>query len=174
MKLKFFLCPIIGLILFIGCIDEDIFDPTKEQLPNATKSGANTFGFLLNDQTWVPYADANKGIPISVIMNKDSVFMFSINLCNDKIKRDESLKIILKCIRPQLVKPISFTYIDNKLKLGCQVFDLDTDKLRLEITYIDFTKRIISGTFEITDVINACGNASINFKNGRFDCTFSN
>ena len=86
MKLKFILCLITGLILFNACNDESIFDPTTEQLPNATTSGANTFGFLLNDQTWVPYTDGNKGIPISVIMDKDSVFMFSINLCSDKIK----------------------------------------------------------------------------------------
>ena len=164
---------IIGFIILFSCNGEDVFNPINEQLLMVTTSGENSFGFLLNDQTWLPFIDNKRDKPISVIMDKDSIFMFSINLISDQINRNESLKIFLIYTKPEIIKPIGFTFIDNSLKVGCQVYDLNKDSLKFEITYIDFIKQIISGTFQISNVTNSCGTNSISITDGRFDCKFS-
>jgi hypothetical protein len=159
--------------MLLSCNDDFVFNPINEQLPKVTTSGENTFGFLFNGQTWVPFTDDNIGKPISVVMGKDSIFMFSINLKSDKIDRDESLKIFLKCNKPEIIKPLSFTFVDNNLQVGCQVYDCNENGILFEVTYIDFIKQIISGTFQIPKTINSCGDNSIIITDGRFDCQFT-
>lgn len=42
------------IVLSAGCkCKKDVTNP-KEQLPSATENGANTLGFLLNGEVWVP------------------------------------------------------------------------------------------------------------------------
>jgi hypothetical protein len=161
------------LISCISCNDDITFNPVNEPLPAATKTGANTFGFLLNDKTWLPYYDDNKMNPVDVEMDKDSLFMFSINLKIKKINRDESIKIFLPCTKPGNCKPVNFTFTNYNLKLGCQTFQLNTNNLTFEITCVDFVKQIISGNFEISGSISSCGNETIEITKGVFDCTFT-
>lgn len=68
-KIYYFLL-IVGLSLCISCNDDIDFDPVNEPLPLATTTGANTFGFLLNDKTWLPFIeDKNKNV-FSVVMDR--------------------------------------------------------------------------------------------------------
>lgn len=160
-------------LFFLSCEKEDPFDPTTEPLPPATTSGAHTFGFLLNGKTWLPhFADKSKN-PLIVSMDKDSVFMFSINLVNPSINRDESIKIFLQCNAPGPCVPIGFSYVDSYKRLGCEVYDLKMHNLQFEITRIDFSAQIISGQFQSLGAKDSCGEETIDITNGVFDCKFT-
>lgn len=161
------------VFFFLSCEKEDPFDPTKEPLPSATSSGAQTFGFLLNGKTWLPHTSDKKQIPLQVSMDSNSVFMFSINFINHSIFRDESIKIFLPCKAPGPCVPISFNFVDNYKRLGCTVYDLNTNNLQFEITRIDFSAQIISGHFQSPGAKDSCGEEIIDITKGVFDCKFS-
>lgn len=168
-----FLLLIIILAQFISCTDGEAFDPVNEPLPLATTTGANTFGFLLNDKTWLPYSEDKKLNPLNVVMDNDSTFMFSVNLESEKINRNESIKIFLRCSKPGPCIPSTFTFVNIKNKLGCHIFYLTNSNLQFEITRLDYSAQIISGNFEILGAVNSCGTESINITKGVFDCKFS-
>lgn len=168
-----FLLSIIILVQFVSCTDDEAFDPVNEPLPLATTTGANTFGFLLNDKTWLPFIEDKNQNALSVVMDNDSSFMFSVNLISDKIKRDEAIKIFLNCNKPGPCIPSTFTFVNIKNILGCHIFDLKNSNLRFEITRLDFNAQIISGNFEILEAVNSCSTESIIITKGVFDCKFS-
>jgi len=168
-----FLLLILILVQFIGCTDDEHFNPVNEPLPLATTTGANTFGFLLNDKTWLPYIEDKNQNPLSVIMDNDSSFMFSVNLISDKIKRNEAIKIFLNCNKLGPCIPSTFTFVNIKNKLGCHIFYLTNSNLQFEITRLDYNAQIISGNFEILGTVNSCSTESINITKGVFDCKFS-
>jgi hypothetical protein len=155
-KLSFLLLVII-LAQLTSCKDDEAFDPVNEPLPMATMIGANTFGFLLNDKTWLPFIEDENQNPLSVVMGSDSIFMFSVNLISDKIDRHESIKIFLNCNKPGPCNPIGFTFVNTKNVLGCHVFDLKNSNLQFEITHLDYNAQIISGTFQVLESENSCG-----------------
>lgn len=168
-----FLLLIIILAQFISCTDDEAFNPINEPLPLATTTGANTFGFLLNDKTWLPFIEDKNQNALSVVMDNDSSFMFSVNLISDKIKRDEAIKIFLNCNKPGPCIPSTFTFVNIKNKLGCHIFYLTNSNLQFEITRLDYNAQIISGNFEILGAVNSCDTESINITKGVFDCKFS-
>ncbi len=169
----FSLILISSLFQFISCTDEVVtFNPINEPLPQATKTGANTFGFLLNGKTWLPYSDDKSKKTINVLMRKDSSFQFFINLASDNIKRDETLEIFLQCNKPGPCSNLTFLFIDSRKSLGCKVFSPNKN-LSLEITHLDFAQQIISGNFKVDGEINGCGDDKITITNGVFDCKFT-
>lgn len=167
-----FLLLILILVQFIGCTDDQHFDPINEPLPLATTTGANTFGFLLNGKTWLPFAEDKNLSPLSVSMGSDSIFMFSVNLISDNILRNEAIKIFLKCNNLGPCLPSTFTFVNSKNLLGCNIFDLKNNSLKFGITRLDYNAQIISGDFEVLGV-NSCGTETINITKGVFDCKFS-
>jgi hypothetical protein len=171
-KIYYFLL-IVSLSLFISCNDDIDFDPVNEPLPMATTTGVNTFGFLLNDKTWLPYIEDKNKNALSVVMDSDSIIMFSVNLISDKVNRNETIKIFLNCNKQGSCIPSTFTFVDTKNILGCHVFDLRNSNLQFEITRLDYGAQIISGNFEIPGAVNSCGTESINITKGVFDCKFS-
>jgi hypothetical protein len=168
-----FLLLVITLIQFVSCTNDEDFDPVNEPLPLATMTGANTFGFLLNDKTWLPFTEGKNQNPLSVVMDNDSIFMFSVNLICDKIDRHESIKIFLNCNKPGPCNPIGFTFVNTKNILGCHVFDLRNSNFQFEITRLDYSAQIISGYFQVLGAASSCGTEIINITKGVFDCKFS-
>jgi hypothetical protein len=168
-----FLLLIVILAQFISCTDDEPFNPVNEPLPLATTTGSNTFGFLLNGKTWLPYSEDKKLNPLNVVMDNDSTFMFSVNLKSEKINRNESIKIFLKCNKSGPCNPKSFTFVNTKNILGCHIFYLTNSNLQFEITRLDYNAQIISGNFEILGTVNSCSTESINITKGVFDCKFS-
>ncbi len=166
-----FLLLVIALAQFMSCKDDEHFDPVDEPLPLATTTGANTFGFLLNDKTWLPFIEDQNQNALSVVMDNDSIFMFSVNLISDKINRNEAIKIFLNCNKPGPCIPSTFTFVNIKNILGCHLFDLRNSSLQFEITRLDYGAQIISGNFQVLGA-TSCGTQIINITKGVFDCKF--
>ena len=148
-------------------------------LPPATQTGANTLGFLLNGQPWVPEGPNNLSIDYDPgfnngivgivayrkILNQDnSIFAFGIQ---------DSLNFMTfpKTIAVRKKAMAQFSYSDKNY---CDRNHYDTSVFRtgsLTITVLDKTKRIFSGTFNITLFNPKCGD-TIKITNGRFDMKF--
>jgi hypothetical protein len=160
-------------LLLCTCTEGEESDPYNQPLPTITTTGEHTFGFLLDGKSWIPGMDDITQKPINVVMDKDSIFMFSINLINKKFNRNEAIKIIFSCNMPGIIKSPYVTFVDSNLPLGCQLYTLTNKNLIFEVSYIDFEKQIISGTFEVGKAVNACNDREITVTDGRFDCKFT-
>ncbi|MRX46438.1 DUF6252 family protein [Pedobacter puniceum] len=151
------------------CKKGTVLPRSKEELPAITQTGANTFGFLLNGELWLP---------------KAPLLREKLDLTYDPTYKDGSFGIIANRYlsdTDQMELSIGLTGInkadryffnDNGIiyrstKSGCYYFEDRKVSGSLIITKIDLNNKFISGTFEFKLEKDGC--PTINATQGRFD-----
>lgn len=182
-KLPLYLC----LLLLTQCSkcknDPAPADPAG-QLPPATQSGANTFGFLLNGQPWTPSGnDSTPNYRVTYDPNyKGGNLVITVyrNLSNSKhsqymsfggvqISRPGTYVFTTSSIFPTPVLYSCYYYDDSKSS-PCDDFSTHpgtTTDGQLVITRLDLKQGIVSGTFHFTLAQPGCDTVKIT--KGRFD-----
>ncbi len=141
-----------------------------DRLPEATTTGANTFGCLLNGEVWINSA----GGLLNDNLNAD--YGAALDLLN--VGAQNTAGEIFQGITMSAVLPDIGTYALNHVSYGnrpepCsrnfteQNVPLDTDNF-LEVTRLDLQEGIVSGRFAFVLVDNICGD-TLRFTDGRFD-----
>lgn len=182
MKLLLFSTGVGFLILFSSC---------KKSLPEATQTGANTFGCFVNGKRWIPNGSHGLFVSIPALWgglerDRQGQFYFALSARKDPSvmsKEDESYDdIYLEASAPLHLGE----YIYNSNCNNCSWYCL-YDRLRIKVagiygdcystdsnhvgkinfTRIDTTLGIVSGTFEFR--ATSSSNKIISVTNGRFD-----
>lgn len=164
------------LAFLLFCLDGCFLFPdssTKETLPPATQTGANTFGCYVNGKVWLPKGNVG---PSNLDSSYDPTFdSGTFDIATYRILSEQNQQYIY-IFMTNLNKAGSYK-LDN-IKVGSATFDYSTqcnydrDSLVyrngfLEITKFDLSKGIISGTFEFTLHKQNCDTLKIT--QGRFD-----
>ncbi len=161
------------LALLLGCQKNG--PAPADQLPPATRTGANTFGCLLNGQPWTPSGyngTSNYSVVIDSAYHGGNVdvraYRYTDNLLQYFIFGGDGINRVGTYSLDTGPKSIFFT--DQHLPLACQNFESNAGQYRrgtLTITRLDLQAGIISGTFAFTLYQPGCD--SVRVTNGRFD-----
>lgn len=176
MKRYFF--PALLVLFFFSC-KKDI-----ETLPEATQTGANTFGAKINGENWGPL----KGgiVPTAPILearfgNSTSIFINARNF--SRTPRETEMEIYVAGITgpgtyafnqntaafPNHTASYAY-YVKRNLTLEDEWITSTAATGQITITRFDVAGRVVSGTFQFT--ANAqFGSSPINVTDGRFDVT---
>ncbi|WP_293297809.1 DUF6252 family protein [Pedobacter sp. UBA4863] len=152
---------------------KDSQNPSKEQLPAATQTGANTFGFLLNGEVWLPkgglldqkldlsYDPSYKRGTFNIIAKRyfDDGSFQSISISSFDISAIGTYPIAADKVTIYFNNTVSCSYHWNESS--------SSQNGTLVITKLDLTNKFISGTFEFKLEKNGC--PTINATQGRFD-----
>ena len=144
-------------------------------LPPATQSGKGTFGCKVNGEVWVPEAPPNF-TELNADYYKNEFFVSAFRHVQDKnIDSDISIHIRDSGWRGVGHYHLSSRYKTNWFALyGNNNCDYHTDTLntgKLIITHFDSIKRIVSGRFHFTAVLEQgnCEKDTFQVTDGRFD-----
>jgi len=148
-------------------------------LPPATQIGANTLGFLLNGVPWVPEGPNNLSIDYDPGFNNGIVSLVAYRQIQNTDNSVFALGIIDSLLFMSFPKSIlirngSLAQASFTDKEFCARIHFDTSVFRsgvLNVTRLDGTNKIFSGTFEIKLFNPNCGD-TIRITNGRFDLNF--
>ena len=169
---------LIVLVLVFACKnDDDDNTPEIDKLPPATQTGAGTFGCLVNGEAFV-----ETGTYFNCYYQfVDNEYYFALGAENDS--HNILRQIILGSNSAEIES-------NNSYELGCyeiphshygevsftnlmgDYFTCESEYGFLEITLLDFTNHIVSGTFEFDIEHPTTGNI-IEIRNGRFDTIFT-
>jgi hypothetical protein len=148
-------------------------------LPNATKEGKNTLGFLLNGVAWRPKGfngTANLSIDLDFNFNEGIFNIASYRTINTDTEQftigvSDSLNLInlphTFSIQPNSPFGVSYT------KGFCDYFSKDASTTAtgtLTLTKLDRSNRIISGIFNAS--LSKSGCQLVNITEGRFDMAY--
>jgi len=148
-------------------------------LPSATQHGANTVGFILNDNVWVPYRECSWfQNPCGKMMARMGYPYFDFQFARDNKGKSSSLVIATTGLA-------TITSAGNKIdSIGATFLSEDWDwdqgyynelirsGSKFIITRYDTVAEVISGEFEFIlreDIMNG---RTIVLKSGRFDFKF--
>jgi len=157
------------LLSLEGCF---LFPDPKETLPPATQTGANTFGFLLNGQVWLP--SGNDGYPnlsptYEPNFNGKPIFNISCyRYASNNERQDFGLGI--NGIYREGIYDVSVDSIASALftSKNCEYLYYDSLVYRRgTITITKLALPIISGTFNFVMYKPGCD--SVKITDGRFD-----
>ena len=180
MKTKILISILFGALLLVACKKPD--EPTEHLLPPLTHTGENTFGCYLDGELFV----ANKGSsmwsipPVSGSFNETEKLLDIQGRSEIGTTEDGSTKS----------HDVRFTVKDLN-DIGNYVLDIEIDKYlgymsyymgrcryyhdlnnpgTCEITYLDMTKNIIAGRFQMTLINPDCeADSLLHITHGRFD-----
>jgi hypothetical protein len=152
-------------------------DPHPEdQLPEATQTGANTIGFLVNGEPWTP-AGFDGSSNYSVAYDPNPYGILNLRTYRYPIpsgKNFESLQIFARNLRAAQtydIRDLVQTRITwNNTATGCEFNSDDPGtyhKGTLTITKLDLRAGIISGTFDFKLAKPGCD--TVRITHGRFD-----
>ena len=176
------------VMIFTGCL-KDLFD---EKLPEATKTGANTFGCKVNGKSWIP--DGSHGFFVSIpalsahIYQSQGRKFFYISARKDPSilnKEEDSYddmdfdvilpanpgEVIINetCSNCGLACPYSsLRFFVKGLTNGACYMTSFTHTGKIQFSRIDTLNRIVSGRFEFSAIDNNTAK-TINVTDGRFD-----
>ena len=151
-------------------------------LPPATEEGKNTLGFLLNGQPWKPQGNSGIG---NLSIDFDSGFNNGILgiVAYRTLSSSDKTQFILGIADSLNFKTAPFTLVIMKKSIGglsfstssyCDILHTDTtiyETGKINITKLDRTSRIISGTFEGVLFKQICGD-TVRITDGRFDMKY--
>ena len=173
------------MFCFAKCEKEKPIDSTNNDvpgLPPATQVGANTFGFLLNGQPWVPSGNNGSGNNLSIDYDlgiRNGVIGIGAYKILPNLPNDEffglgywSLNTINAPITINLndtTQSVCYFLTTSNCWLVSNYSDVTTSG-NLYFDLYDKTKRIIAGRFEFT--LDKLGCPTIKITNGRFDFKF--
>ena len=187
--MRFALAVGLGLLLLTSCIKSG----TGTGLPEATQKGANTFGFLLNDNVWIPKGSVSGASRLFMEYDPtlDGIGYLRISAYN--LKDTETFKG--NSYFDLYVSPIDglgmYEADPSDGFPGAQYTNIIADESMcayrngvidgfVNITKLDTEARIISGTFEFTLTATDCypeeqncpACEDIKITDGRFDMSY--
>ena len=156
--------------------------PDSNGLPAATQEGKNTLGFLLNGQPWKPQGNSGTG---NLSIDFDPGFNNGIMgiAAYRTISATDKTQFGLGIVDSLNFKNAPFTLLIKKKSLGglsfstksyCDILHVDSiiyENGRINVSKLDRTNRIVSGTFEGILYKQICGD-TIKITEGRFDMKF--
>lgn len=166
------------LLSFINCRDNDDKEINPNILPEATQTGANTGGALINEKVWVSSTVRTTNMQSPAYTEMETYYdqggKFRFNLGLKQINGEEYIKIRISS--SEALK-LNFPYVISneewnsafyaKGTFGSVYFTNQNYKGTMTITKFSKDKPFISGTFEFQAIDND-GNI-INVTSGRFD-----
>lgn len=185
--MKYFLL-ILSLATLLSChrsSDED--SSSQNQLPEATQTGANTAGCLVNGKIILPrgqkpqsgpilaaqYQYLDGGYHFGLSINDISGALKGINIASDNITFEEGKKYTLsQKMNNNLINAYgSYTFSELNSPYLIYYYTTQLQTGELKITHLDTTKFIISGTFWF-DAVNENGE-KVEVREGRFDVHYA-
>ncbi len=180
---------LLSVLILVSC-QKDKWLEKYPGLPDATRTGSNTAGCLLNGEVWVADKDyfwADRAVYAQYGDNhsigKDQKFILrldrEISFNDNELEIDERINITLKPLKNVGKQKysnfekfeIEFGAI-NKGK-GVKIYALDTRvEPFLNITRLDTVKKVISGTFDFRLKERDDINDTIRLSKGRFDAFY--
>lgn len=170
---------VVSTLALVGCI---ILFESCQELPEASQTGAGTFGMLLNGKAWrgdgalslnpittAYYLPSSKGLKISCIVNRQSGAQEKLDLIVTDLTQSGKYSFGNFPSKKSSYDSTRFWYDDNQ-KDAFKLKDGLTNSI--ELTKFDTVKKIVSGTFMV-DLANR-KNDIIKVTNGRFDLEFTN
>lgn len=172
-------CLILLLTTTLACHNDDDDNPPVDpvnQLPEATQTGAGTFGCLLDGEVFLPGNVPNKLDCVYQIVNGGYYFSLQGS------KRDSNnnvIRISLNTKKMEIQQNETYILLENadRSVYGSYFFNTDfsyTNEIHtgeLTITKLDFNNHIVSGTFWF-DVKDSNGVVH-QIREGRFDVRFT-
>ncbi|TMM28584.1 hypothetical protein FDT66_13335 [Polaribacter aestuariivivens] len=173
---------LIGIVFSIhSCSEKNETELTPlEQLPKATKVGANTAGCLVNGEAFLPKGFFPSGNLICYFINQEN---FSLDIANKDNSNINSVFIAVENLNLTINKVINLNTVrsfnDSKFAEYTIFRDNGNDEKytttpqitgELIITHHDYNNAIISGTFWF-DAINNIGE-KVEVREGRFDMKY--
>jgi hypothetical protein len=166
---------LLGALLGLSQCQKPAVKP-EDQLPPATRTGANSFGCLVNGEVWTPSGNnstSNYTITVDPTFHGGNVdihaYRYTDNLFQSLIFGGDSIPARAGVYSLDK-NPRSIYFIDKNLAPSCQYFYGDPGEYRrgsLTITRLDLQAGIIAGTFSFTLYTPGCD--SIRVTQGRFD-----
>lgn len=169
------------LLVVIVCFTTCKKDGASTTLPEATQEGKNTMGMKVNGEVWTPYAECGFGqnpcgaISLEYHTPYTKAYYLSFggsrkyNGINGQLVVASITSIPLTIIGDKY-DSLNISYTDYASLSGWKTYNKSSkSKGNFIITKLDFSKEIISGTFNCTLYY---GNDSIVITDGRFDCKF--
>ena len=169
------------ITLLVSCGSDDNDNSTQNpvnQLPEATQTGENTFGCLLDGEAFIPSGGTN---PLDCVYQfVDGGYYFSLQ--GNRRDDDNNLeRISLSTNAKELQEGQTYQLLtkDSGNVFGAffmndtpQTFtDGEENTGELKITHLDLTNQIISGTF-FFDIVDRNGDLR-EIREGRFDMEFT-
>lgn len=145
-----------------------LFSCTKDKLTKPTQTGANTFSCKINGKVYVAKTSlfspgltgGLRGAPGKYTFDVEAVVYSSGNKDNYTIGISSGPGISVGAY------PVSSGYVDPNTGYYIRY---NPNNATINFTYIDYTQRIISGTFSFTAVNTTNANDVISVTDGRFD-----
>ena len=164
-------------IITLSSCDKDPYQDGTPELPPITMEGKNTLGFLLDGKVWVPYQESSGPFNPTIDFGIDgTVFIGGARLIRDNdINQKISISIDLKDGEkryPINIESNIFYFINNKnIGWKCNEYLNNSNESFLNITKLDWTDKIIAGTFEFPMMVSGCQD-TVSITEGRFDLKF--
>lgn len=184
------------LLLAIGCTwllscTKDPGGPTQKDLcpwPEITAEGLNTFGCKINGKEWVPCVDIYalavglQRIECTLRESDGSNFLSMILTHSIQDTENDTLESLIIGLKPLKQGHNLISNLDySKLQFGqifesgqssntWKTFDSDVQNY-FEVTRLDTSQNIISGTFEFT-LLSDDKQDTLHFTSGQFDVTY--
>jgi hypothetical protein len=157
-----------------SCHKDPYQDGTPE-LPPITMEGKNTLGFLLDGKVWVPYQESSGIFTPTLEFKMDgNVLRGGARLKSKDI--DQHFSITIQVENEEIIQIdsnyVGVFFINNKnTGFSCNEYRNSTNTSYIIISKLDWTNRIIAGTFEFPMMVNGCKD-TLTIKDGRFDLKF--
>ncbi|CAA0255622.1 conserved hypothetical protein [Tenacibaculum maritimum] len=170
---------LIGILLttFLSCSQKEVPTLTPlQQLPKATKVGANTAGCLVNGEAFLPKGHFSTGNLTCYFINQNN---FSLIISERDDSFSKSIVIGIDSLTLKINKIINLdTERTSDSRYGEFIISNINDSYsttpeitgELVITHHDYDKAIISGTFWF-DAVNNAGE-KVEVREGRFDMKY--
>ena len=175
------------LVFVLSCKKEDISFPG---LPDATRTGANTAGCLLNGKAWVADKDyfwstraiyAQYGDNHSIGKDRRLILNLDRELSYDgsELEINERISITIKPLIKTGLQLISnfetaeFKFYAINKGQGTKIYELDNRVVPyLNISRLDTLNKVVSGTFDFRLKRAKDSNDTIRLSKGRFDAFY--
>ena len=175
----------LGLILIIlACQKKDPPAPIDltPKLPEATKTGANTFGCYINGELFVAATNKPTSV-VAVSCNYNSISPDELRIqgsrLNDSVRDNVSFRTFVlqsnQSYEMDVIGEIQIGYTNYKYSPTSDCFDFfhnGSNPGSVLISHLDTINRIISGTFEMDLVNDKCEPNLLKITEGRFDLTY--
>ena len=168
---------LIAFALLLSCKDRD---QDSTVLPDATQSGKNTGGALVDGNVWVAKIESPNlgagGMNATMYQNVNGEYTLQIVLRS--IENPSGNTILINVVSNQDFTLGNYTLNDNQYNRGVyyisptSYYTDSSNTGTLNITKLDKTNNIVSGTFSFK--AKSSGGQIVNITQGRFDKKFVN
>lgn len=182
MKKWYYIYIWLGLCSLCGCEINDYVEP--QALPDATHEGLQTFGTKINGSLWVPfqkYRNSPNFKPAPVIWGKLQQQTLRIAVTNQQTLESISLMVneihgvgtyhFMSYFPKNTLEFTPYASLYQRCANGdcSQYVVCNTCENKVNITYCDTTRKIFSGTFEVTFQKKDSPSERVTLSDGRFD-----